>query len=91
MSDPTYLLQFAGTYELAGIKISVELNKSGVLMLTYPGQPVYELHPYADNKFQIGDLENYYVEFKIGKKGVTGMSFIQPNGVIHAEKLEENQ
>jgi CubicO group peptidase (beta-lactamase class C family) len=91
MSDPSYLVQFAGTYELAGIKVSVELNKSGVLMLAYPGQPMYELHPYADNKFQIGDLENYFVEFNFEKKSVIGLSFIQPNGVIHAEKVEESQ
>ncbi len=91
MSDPAYLVQFAGTYELAEIKVSVDLNKSGLLILTYPGQPAYELHPYADNKFQIGDLENYYVEFQLDKKRVTGMSFIQPNGVVHAVKVDENQ
>ena len=89
MSDPEYLVQFAGMYELAEIKISVELNKSGLLILSYPGQPAYELHPYAENKFQIGDLENYYVEFQIDKKGVTGLSFIQPNGIVNAKKVEE--
>jgi len=91
MSDPAYLLQFAGTYKLAEIKVSVELNKSGLLMLTYPGQPAYELHPYADNKFHIGDLENYYLKFHIDKKSVTGMSFIQPNGIINAERVEESE
>jgi len=91
MSDPAYLAQFAGTYELAEIKVSVDLNKSGFLIIKYPGQPVYELHPYADNKFQIGDLENYYVKFQIDKKSVTGLSFIQPNGVVHAVKVDENQ
>ena len=89
MSDPEYLVQFAGMYELAEIKISVELNKSGLLILSYPGQPAYELHPYAENKFQIGDLENYYVEFQIDTKGVTGLSFIQPNGIVNAKKVEE--
>jgi len=57
-------------------------------MLTYPGQPAYELHPYADNKFHIRRSRNYYVKFHIDKKSVTGMSFIQPNGIINAKGLK---
>jgi len=91
MSDPDYLLQFTGSYEIAGIKVTVELNKSGLLILTYPGQPAYELHPYTENEFQIGDLKNYYVTFHIEKEQVTGMSFIQPNGIFEAEKVEDSE
>lgn len=89
MSDLTYLLQFTGTYKIAGDEINVELNASGDLTLEYPGQPLYELHPYAENEFQIGEYKGYYVKFHLEKDGVTGLSFIQPNGIFEAEKVEE--
>ncbi len=87
--DPEYLIRFVGKYEMGGVAVSVELNKSGSLILTYPGQPAYELHPYTENEFQIGDLKNYFAKFHIEKEQVTGMSFIQPNGIFKAEKVEE--
>lgn len=89
MTDPEYLLQFTGTYTLAEIEITVELNTSGSLLLSYPGQPTYELHPKTENEFQIGNLNNYFVKFTIDKKKVTSLSFIQPNGTFKAEKVEE--
>ncbi len=89
MSDPAYLLQFTGTYKIAGDEVTVELNASGLLTLEYPGQPSYELHPNTENEFQIGELKGYYVKFHVEKNGVTGLSFVQPNGIFEAEKVEE--
>lgn len=89
MSDPTYLLQFTGTYTIAGDTINVELNASRELILEYPGQTLYGLHPYAENEFKIGDYKGYFVKFHLEKDEVTGLSFVQPNGIFEADKVEE--
>ncbi len=87
--DPEYLIQFVGKYEMGVVEIRVELNKSGSLMLTYPGQPVYELIPYEGTEFIIGNLDNFRVTFIIDKNDeVTGLTFIQPNGTFDAKKVE---
>ena len=90
MTDPEYLLQFTGSYDLAEIIVTVELSTSGSLILTYPGQPAYELHPKTDNEFQIGELDNYFVKFNFEKDKVSGLTFIQPNGIFKAERVEED-
>ncbi len=88
--DPEYLIQFVGKYEMGGVTVSVELNKSGSLMLTYPGQPVYELIPYKGTEFSIKDLDNFHISFIIDKNNeVTGLTFIQPNGTFDAKRTEK--
>lgn len=89
MSDPDYLSRFTGKFDMAGNEVVVKLNKNGKLMLTFPGQPVYELKPSSDNKFKLVDNEEIIVKYHIEDSNVTALSFIQPNGVFKAEKMED--
>jgi hypothetical protein len=51
------------------------------------GQPEYELVPQGNHKFNLKALSGYSVQFKADDKGkITGLSFIQPNGVFTATK-----
>ncbi|MBS3741969.1 MAG: serine hydrolase [Candidatus Cloacimonetes bacterium] len=89
MSDPELLSRFSGKYDMAGNIVKVELNKAGKLVLTFPGQPVYELKPSSHNKFELVNNEEITVKFHMQQDEVTALSFIQPNGVFKAEKMEE--
>jgi CubicO group peptidase (beta-lactamase class C family) len=85
MRDPKFLQAFAGTYELLGQVITVEL-KGNALTVTVPGQPTYTLVPYLGTEFDLKDLKDYSVRFTMDKDKVTEAVFIQPNGVFAAKR-----
>lgn len=86
MSDPAYLKQFLGEYELAGQVVTVAL-KGNVLTLTVPGQPQYELVPDRLNEFNLKNLSIISVKFTVDEKeGVTEAVFNQPEGVFTAKR-----
>jgi len=89
MSNPEYLSRFIGKFDMAGNEVEVELGKTGKLMLTFPGQPVYELKPSSNNKFKLVDNEEIIVKYHVKDGNVIALSFIQPNGVFKAKKMEE--
>lgn len=84
MSDPKFLAQFIGEYELSGQTVTVTLRGEKTLTLTVPGQPTYELEPYKDTEFNLKSLTGYSVKFTMEKGKATAVVFHQPNGVFTA-------
>jgi hypothetical protein len=67
--------------------VKVVLKGTKAIVLIVPGQPQYDLEPYKGTEFNIKGLSGYSVRFTVDeKKGVTEMSFIQPNGIFKAAK-----
>jgi len=86
MSDPKFLAQFLGEYELSGQTVTVALRGEKTLTLTVPGQPTYELEPYKDTEFNLKNLSGYSVKFTMEKGKVLAAVFHQPNGVFTAKR-----
>ena len=89
LSDPDYLAQFVGIYELSGQRAEVMLQGTA-LRVALPGQPVYTLEPKRGTEFGIGNLSGFSLEFLLDNSGaVTAARFIQPNGVFEGKRVEE--
>jgi len=87
MSDPKFLAQFAGEYDLAGQTVKVAIKGANVLTVTVPGQPTYELMPYKETEFKLKGLTGYSLKFAMGKnQSVMTATFIQPNGNFTATR-----
>ncbi len=86
MSDPKFLAQFLGEYELSGQTVTVALRGEKTLTLTVPGQPTYELEPYKDTEFNLKSLTGFSVRFTMEKGKVSAAVFHQPNGVFTAKR-----
>ena len=84
MKDPDFLKKFIGEYELMGMVIKAELREDGILTMTVPGQPTYELEPYMGMEFNLKGLTGYSVKFAMKGEKVAEAIFIQPNGVFTA-------
>ncbi|MGH2441604.1 MAG: serine hydrolase [Chloroflexota bacterium] len=63
MTDPEFLRQFTGAYEVMGAPMAVEL-KVKVLQLSLPGQPDHELEPVQGTEFAVKGVSGATVEFK---------------------------
>lgn len=88
LSEPDYLAQFVGEYELAEITVTIAIQNDH-LTVTVPGQPTYTLRPYRDDEFTFKELTGYSVAFDRDKTGtITSLKFKQPNGVFTAERKE---
>ena len=81
-----FLTRFTGDYELMGMTTTVAMKGEDRLTVTVPGQPTYDLEPYMGTEFRIKSLEGYSVRFLVEKNDVTGLVFIQPNGVFPATR-----
>lgn len=80
------LEKYIGDYELSGMVTKVYL-KGSILFLLVPGQPEYELIAAGNHVFKLKSLTGYSMEFELNKEGVvTGVSFVQPNGIFKATK-----
>lgn len=79
------LQKYVGEYELGGMTAKVYL-KGETLFVFVPGQPEYETMALGDHTFKLKVLDGYSVKFDITDDKVTGMSFIQPNGVFRAKR-----
>ncbi|HRP32681.1 MAG TPA: serine hydrolase [Agriterribacter sp.] len=79
------LQKYTGEYELGGITVRVYL-KGETLFVFVPGQPEYETIAVGDHTFKLKKIEGYSVKFAITGDKVTGVSFIQPNGVFKAKR-----
>ncbi len=85
MSDPGYLSQFTGAYELSGQTVTVGLQ-GNVLTVSVPGQPLYELIPDRNDEFNLKGLTGFSVRF-VKADGESIMAvFNQPNGVFEAKR-----
>ncbi|MGB2986674.1 MAG: serine hydrolase, partial [Phycisphaerae bacterium] len=88
MSDPEYLAQFLGEYEIAGQTINITL-KGNVLTVNVAGQPALELVPDRDDEFNLKGISGISVKFVISEDGGVTAFFNQPNGVFEAKRKEE--
>jgi len=80
------LQKLAGDYLLADQTVTFAVT-GGVLHLTVPGQPVYELIPGKELSFDVKGLPGFGVDFPMDASGkVSEAVFHQPNGVFHAKR-----
>lgn len=80
------LQPLAGDYALGEVTATVALS-GGVLRLSLPGQPQYELLPKSGLTFEVKGLPGFAVEFKKDANGkVIEAVFNQPNGVVTAKR-----
>lgn len=84
LSRPEALALYEGEYDLKDVTVKVAL-KGTVLTVTVPGQPTYTLLPYREGQFNLKGLNGYSVRFTSAKGAVSGLSFVQPNGVFEAK------
>ena len=66
LTDPAFLTQFTGEYELQGMALAVELTielKEGKLFVSLPGQQ-HELIPYQGTEFTLKGLTGFSIAFK---------------------------
>ena len=79
------LQKYVGEYELGSMTTKVYL-KGETLFVFVPGQPEYETIALGDHTFKLKVLDGYSVKFDVTDDKVTGMDFIQPNGVFRAKR-----
>jgi CubicO group peptidase (beta-lactamase class C family) len=80
------LQSLSGDYVLNGQAVNVALI-GGVLRLTVPGQPQYELVPTKGLSFDAKGLPGFSVEFQKDASGkISEAVFNQPNGVFRATR-----
>ncbi|HSN56256.1 MAG TPA: DUF3471 domain-containing protein, partial [Candidatus Sulfomarinibacteraceae bacterium] len=90
LRDPQYLERFAGTYQIEGAPQRATVAVRGnALALTVQGQPTFDLEPVDERTFELVGLTGFSVRFVVSEAGeVTGVDFIQPNGVFAATRVE---
>jgi hypothetical protein len=86
MSQPSFLRQFTGEYDLMGLTVTVELREDRELTVTVPGQPMYVLEPYRGTEFNLKDVPGFSVRFVVENGKAKEAIFIQPGAVITAKK-----
>jgi len=86
--EPEFLKKFVGRYKLLEQVVTVSL-KGNRLTVATPGQPEYELVPVLGGEFALKQVKTIHVKFILDKAGqVTGVAFIQPNGIFEAKKIK---
>jgi hypothetical protein len=80
MNDPAYLRTLAGTYQLGGLQLTVEV-RGDELTLLVPGQPLYTLEPDLGGWFAIRGIEGYRLRFT-----AEGLELQQPDGLYTAQR-----
>jgi len=78
--------KYLGNYELNDMIATVALRGEKTLILTVPGQPVYELATVTENEFDIKGLNGYSVSFNIKGDKANEIVFHQPNGTFTAKR-----
>lgn len=88
LKDLKYLAEFVGQYELTDMTISITIEDDK-LVADVAGQPTMTLVPASKDKFALGELAGFMIEFTRTKKGkVDGLISHQPNGDFEAEKVD---
>lgn len=89
LTDPAFLAQFTGVYELGGKALTIAL-KGATLTAILPGQPEYTLQPYRGTEFHLKGLTGFSIEFKKDEPGkVVEAMVAQPGAVFSARKRIE--
>jgi hypothetical protein len=89
LSDPEFLQTLIGDYDLTGAVCEVSLRGATTLTVTVPGQPTYVLEPYRGTEYNLQGVTGYSVRFTVEGDAVTGLAFVQPNGVFEATRVTE--
>ncbi len=88
MSDPEFLRQFTGSYEVMGAPMAIEL-KGTVLVASLPGQPDRELLPLKGTEFEVKGIAGATIEFVRDQSGgVTEARVAMMGAVLVARKRE---
>jgi len=86
LSDPAFLLRFAGAYALATATVKVRLSGNS-LVLDMPGQPSVTLLPDQDDSFKVKERSELSIRFVTGKNPTDdAMSLATPDGVLTAKR-----
>jgi hypothetical protein len=85
LSDPAYLAQFIGVYDLAGTELTVAIQGKA-LTLTVPGQPLYELAGDRNDEFNLKGINGFSVRFAADSQGAMTAFLNQPNGVFELKR-----
>jgi CubicO group peptidase (beta-lactamase class C family) len=85
LSDPAFLARFVGDYDLTGQTVSIQLA-GNVLTVNVPGQPQYHLVPETGGEFSLKEASGFRIRFEEEGGKVTGVTFLQQNGVFTARK-----
>jgi CubicO group peptidase (beta-lactamase class C family) len=80
LRDPEHLRTLAGTYDLAGLLLTVG-TRGDELTLLVPGQPLYTLEPDLGGWFAIQGISGYRVRFT-----ADGLELQQPDGLYTARR-----
>jgi hypothetical protein len=80
------LESYSGEYDLMGTPVKVYVKGEDKLFVFIPGQPEYELVSLGDDKFNIKVLDGFSVQFVRENGKISGLKFIQPNGIFSATK-----
>jgi CubicO group peptidase (beta-lactamase class C family) len=83
-TDTTFTAAIVGDYKVGNTIATISL-RGDVLILTVPGQPVYELEPLAGGEFRLKGLSGYTIRFVIDAAGgPTKAQLVQPDGTYEA-------
>jgi hypothetical protein len=85
MSDPAFLEPFAGSYEVMGNIVVVELVGS-TLKISVPGLPEYELEPIKGTEFGLKGLSGFSIEFKKDESGAVTEALVNQMGAVFIAK-----
>ncbi len=88
MTSPEFLRQFAGTYEVMGAVMAIEL-KGNVLRVSLPGQPVYELEPLKGTEFALKGMAGASIEFKRDDSGNVVEAAVSTMGTVLTAKRKD--
>jgi hypothetical protein len=85
LSDPAFLAQFTGTYDLMGNVIAIELV-GNTLHATFPGLPPQELVPIKGTEFGLKAIAAISLEFKRDEQGAVTEVLVNQLGVVLTAK-----
>jgi hypothetical protein len=86
LSDPVFLAQFTGEYEVLGLPMVISL-KGNALSAALPDQPENLLLPYRGSEFQLKGRPGFSIQFKKDAQGkIVGAAVVQPGMLLEANK-----
>ncbi len=81
MTNPEFLAQFTGTYEVMGNPLVIELV-GGALQATVPGLPPQEMVPVKGTEFALKSISELTIEFKQDEHGAVTEALVNQMGTV---------
>jgi CubicO group peptidase (beta-lactamase class C family) len=88
LSDPAFLTQFVGAYELAATTVNVRLNRNS-LVLDTPGQASVTLLPDQDDSFKVKEQSGLSIRFVAGKDRSGDALVLDSSGGVFTAKRKK--